>query len=373
MRPVVVHVIDNLGLGGAQRQLVELLKGMPRERYAQQVIGMSTEKNDYAETIRALGIPLTLIPQSGLWSWRTLGDVTRTLRAAQPSIVQTWLFTSDLYGRLAAKIAGVPVLISSVRSVEPDKPRRRVWADRLLNGWTQRFIVNAEAVGKVLSEREWVEPAKIRTIYNGIDLAAFDPARTNGAVRRGIGAGADVPVIGIVGRFAPVKDHATFLRACALAARQLPAARVALIGDGPLRAELEALSTELGLAGRVHFLGNSADAAEAFAALDLVVVSSLYEGCCNVILEAMAMNKPVVATAVGGNGELVRPGVTGLLVPARSPEHAAEAIVQILRDPAKARAMGAAGRPIVEAQFSLPRMVEATAAVYDEALAGGGR
>ncbi|PIQ83268.1 MAG: hypothetical protein COV75_08380 [Candidatus Omnitrophica bacterium CG11_big_fil_rev_8_21_14_0_20_63_9] len=360
----LVHIIDNLGRGGAQRQLVELLKGLPRDRYELHVISMSTEKLDYAQTIRKLGVPLTCIPQSGLWSWRTFGEVVGTLRALRPTIVQTWLFTSDLYGRLAARRVDAPVIISTVRSVEPDKPRRRVWADRWLKRWTDAFIVNAQAVGEVLRRRERVSAECIHTIYNGLDLEVFNPARVDGAARRALSLGPSTPAIGIVGRFAPVKDHATFLRAAAIVQRQAPSAQFMLIGNGPLSDSLKQLCQTLRLERHVRFVNNQDDVAEYIAALDAVVVTSLYEGCCNVILEGMAMGKPVIATAVGGNPELVTAGRTGWLVPPRSPEHLAEAILQMIRQPQQARTMGQAGRARIEAEFTLSRMVEQTEGLY---------
>lgn len=381
-RPVsVVHIIDNLGRGGAQRQLVELLKGLPRDRYDSHVISLSMEKLDYAPTIRAMGIPLTCIAQSGVWSWRTLGEVVASLRALRPTIVQTWLFTSDLYGRLAACLcraeqylfdrhgrqarrAGMPVIISTVRSVEPDKPLRRVVADRWLKRWTDAFIVNAQAVGQVLTQRERVAAERVHTIYNGLDFQVFNPARVDGVVRRTLSLDGTMSVIGIVGRFAPVKDHATFLRAAAVVQRHAPSARFMLIGDGPLAPSLRALCRALQLESQVHFVGNQEDVAASVAACDAIVVTSLYEGCCNAILEGMAMGKPVIATAVGGNPELVTGGRTGWLVPPRSPAHVADAMLQMLRDPQQARAMGRAGRARIEADFTLSRMVEQTESVY---------
>ena len=313
-------------------------------------------------------MPVTLIEQSGKWSWQAYRLLVRAIRSAQPDIVHTWLFTADLYGRLAAWRAKVPVIISAVRSVEPDKPWHYVLADRLLRFVTDAFTVNAKAVGEVLTRRERVPPSKIHTIYNGIDLGALDPSIVDGAVRQQLAVGKGAPLIGIVGRLAPVKDHATFLRAAALVLRRVSSAQFVLVGDGPLRAELKRLVHLLDIEPSVHFLGNQTNMAEVIGALDLVVVSSTYEGCCNAILEGMAMAKPVVATAVGGNPELVSPGKTGVLVPPSDSAQLAEAIVKLIKDPQRAVAMGAAGRKRVEARFSLQRMVEETGRLYQHLL-----
>ncbi len=360
----ILHVIDDLGLGGAQRQLVELLKGLKEKNTPLEVIALSTEKTDYAQSVRDLGIPLTLISQSGKWSWSAFFTLKRALKRSRPDIVQTWLFTADLYGRIAAKMSGVPVIISTVRSVELDKPAHYVLADRLLNRWTDRFIVNAKAVGDVLTEREKVSREKIDLIYNGLDLTGLDPAKQDGFFRKKHGLSAGIPVIGIVGRLAPVKDHETFLKAAALAAADLPEAVFVVVGGGPLKATLESQAKRLGLSSRVRFLESQLQVAEVYSGLDLLVVSSLYEGCSNVVLEAMAMGKPVIATSVGGNPELVIQGKTGLLVPPKDAGLLAQRIKEMVLQPQKRLEMGRQARLMVKERFTLGRMVDQTEAVY---------
>lgn len=362
--PKILHVIDDLGLGGAQRQLVELLKGLKQKNYPLEVIALSTEKTDYAQAIRDLGIRLTLVPQSGKWSWSAFFTLKKEIGESRPDIVQTWLFTADLYGRIAAKMSGVPVIISTVRSVEPDKPVHYVFADRLLNRWTDRFIVNAKAVGDVLAEREKVSREKIDLIYNGLDLNGLDPAKEDGFFRNKYGLSAGIPVVGIVGRLAPVKDHETFLKAAALASVDLPEAIFLVVGGGPLKSKLELQAKDLGISSRVHFMESHPRVAEIYSGIDLLVVSSLYEGCSNVVLEAMAMGKPVIATSVGGNPELVIQGRTGLLVPPRDAQLLAQRIKEMVLQPQKRLEMGRQARLMVEERFTLGRMVDQTEAVY---------
>jgi len=364
-RPITVAcVIDHLDAGGAQRQLVELVRHLPRERFAASVISLSTDRIELVEALRRDGVPVVTIPQAGTWSWRCFGRLVRHLRRLQPDIVYTWLFTADLYGRLAARLVRVPVVISAVRSVEPDKPRRYVAVDRLLAKITDAFTVNARAIADVLARRERIARSKIHFVPNGVDLSTFDPARANGALRRRLQIASEAPVIGIVGRLVPVKDHATFLQAAVRVAREQPQARFLLVGRGPLRQEMEQLAIALGLGSRVHVLDAEARMPEVFASLDIAVVSSRYEGCSNVILEAMAMGKPVVATAVGGTPEFVAPGETGLLVPPQDPERLGDALLALVQDRARAERMGQAGRAVIEARFSVQRMAEETAAVF---------
>jgi len=365
-RPLrVAYVIDDVGIGGAQRQLLELARHLPAGECEATVIALSTVKQELAGSFRDAGVPLVLIPQSGKWSWRCLLTLYRTLTRIHPDVVHTWLFTADLYGRLAAWMTGVPVIMSAIRSVDPGKPPHYVAMDRFLRRLTHGFTVNAGIIGDVLRQREGVPPSMVHTVYNGVDLRRFHPATVNGEVRQRLGlrdhAGR---IIGIIGRLSPEKDHATFLQAAELVCRRQPDAAFLIVGEGPLRAELEHLAGRLKLASQVSFVPNQADMEEIFAALDVLVVSSHYEGCSNVILEAMAMRKPVVATAVGGNPELVIDGETGFLVPARSPEPLAEAILEVLGDPARARTLGEAGRRRVEERFSMERSVTDTLELY---------
>ena len=364
----IVFVVDDLNLGGAQRQLVELVIALPRDRYEAHVISLSGTKCACVEALRAGGIAFTCIAQSGKWSWSAFLRLYGALRRLRPALVHTGLFTADLYGRLAARLAGVPIVVSTVHSVDLDKPSRYVIVDRLLRRLTDRFITTAGAVRTVLGEREGVPAQRTTVIYNGVNLREFSPASSNGHLREELGWSGGEPLIGIVGRLAPVKDHETFLYAAALVRQAVPRARFVIVGDGPLRIALHHLVDRLDLGGHVRLTGSRAEVASVYDALDLLVVSSRYEGCCRVILEAMAMGKPVIATAVGGNPELVLAGQTGLLVPPEDPRHLADAILELLDYPERARAMGRAARHRAEQRFSLERMVEETDRVYQELL-----
>ncbi|MBI3009980.1 MAG: glycosyltransferase, partial [Candidatus Omnitrophica bacterium] len=272
-------MIDDLGLGGAQRQLVELLRGLASLGYEQQVVSLSRTKDDYAQTIRQMNIPLTLIPHVGMWSWETLGRLSELFHQMRPTVVHTWLFTADLYGRLAAHFSNVPIIISTVRSVEPDKPRHYVWADRVLKRWTHHFIANAEAVGEVLFQREGVAREKISVIRNGVDTQHFSPQPSDDILRTHLGALPEQPLIAIVGRLAPVKDHATFLHTAALVLRQLPNCRFTVIGNGPLKASLQQWVQRKDMEHAVKFAEGRSDMSPIYAACDVIVVSSRYEGC----------------------------------------------------------------------------------------------
>jgi glycosyltransferase involved in cell wall biosynthesis len=239
---------------------------------------------------------------------------------------------------------------------------------RLASRLAARVVVNALAI-RDLCLAEGVAPERIAVIRNGVDLDAFD---------RGAAAGAGLPPapgplgVNVANLHHPVKGHEDLLRAFAAVRRELPAARLALVGGGERRPLLERLAGELGLAEAVRFTGQRLDVPAIVARADVVVSASHAEGISNAILEGMAARRPVVATAVGGSPELVADGETGLLVPPRAPGALAAALVALLRDPARARAMGEAGRARAAREFGLDRMRAAYDALYTGMLGVGG-
>jgi glycosyltransferase involved in cell wall biosynthesis len=379
---------------------------MPKERCRLSIVSLSTVKTSYVGELRGAGVEVALIPQRGAWSWGTFLALRRVLRAQRPDLVHTWLFTADLYGRLAALAAGVPRIVCAIRNTIDDMPWHHRIVNRALARWTSRITVNAAAIIPGLVRTLGVPEERIIVIPNGIDLAAFpavwspsgkpeaplrrpstslgttprpvvgdipsDPEQgrggvegsVNGAYRSEWRVPSEGRIVAMVARFAPQKDHRTFLEAARLVAAEAPEACFVLVGDGPLRADIERRADELGLTPRTRLAGPRRDVWALLHHVDVCVLSSLYEGSSNVILEAMAASRPVVATDVGGNRELIADGETGRLVPKRDPVTLARAILDVLRDPARAQAMGAAARRRVEAQFSLQATVQRTEALY---------
>jgi glycosyltransferase involved in cell wall biosynthesis len=219
-------------------------------------------------------------------------------------------------------------------------------------------------------EQTGVSPEKVVTIYNGVDAENFSTSgtRTTGQVLQPFGIPTDVPLVGSVGRFRPQKGYADLLVAMKQVKENAPTARLLLVGDAELQADLEAKAMSLGLDEVVTFAGVRTDVPEILTALDVFVLASLWEGMPNAILEAMAAGLPVVATAVGGTPEVVVDGVTGLLVPPRDPTALAQAITRLLDDPDLRQRMGRAGRERVLQHFSVEQMVKRTQTLYEQLL-----
>jgi glycosyltransferase involved in cell wall biosynthesis len=222
--------------------------------------------------------------------------------------------------------------------------------------------VTAEAVGRRLASH----PSKVRRVYNGVDLARFNPGPSPRGLRRSLQVPEEVPVILSVGRFVAYKGYEHLLEAAKIVHGTRPDVQWILVGDGELKSQLQKQCHDLGLEDIVHFTGWREDIADLLATSSLFVLPSLGEHFGRVLIEAMAMAKPVVATNAGGVPEIVTDRETGLLVPPAQPGQLAECVRVILHDPALARRMGAAGRQRAEQVFSLTQHARSMEAVYTD-------
>jgi len=300
--------------------------------------------------------------------------MARLFRAYRPDVVHTrnWTCIDAIIG---ARLARVPVVIHGEHGREASDPegrnafRRRV--RRLLSPLVTEFVTVSRDLARWLTSDVGILPAKITQIYNGVDTDRFSPGNRHEA-RESLGLPRGPIVMGTVGRLDPVKDHRGLIEAFhGLAGRQ--DTQLLIVGDGPCRPELERLTGELGLRGRVRLLGERDDINVILRALDVFILPSLGEGISNAILEAMATGLPVVATRVGGNSELVDDGVSGFLVPSRSTGSLAAALQRYVDDPALIRRHGDGGRIRTLKQFSLSRMFAAYDALYSRVLAKASR
>jgi glycosyltransferase involved in cell wall biosynthesis len=376
----VLYVIGTLDIGGTEGQLVQLVTRLDR-RYFEPVVCCLTSSGPHHRTLEAAGIPVKIIGFEGFRMFRRpvqvareLSRLVRFLRAERPAIVHAFLFWAYVIGAFAARAARVPVVIASRRSLGCFKEGvlHHLWLERLATRITDVIVANSEAVKADVVRQERVAAARVRVIHNGVDPGPPVPS-----IERGLGEHLGIPsdssAVGVVARLIDYKGHRYFLQACCAVRQRHPRAVFLLVGDGPEAAPLVARVRELGLDAVVRFLGTRMDVARILTVLDVVVLPSLEEGFPNVVLEAMAAGKPVVASRVGGVPEAVVHGETGLLVPPADPQALAEAIATLLDDPARAQRMGRAGRDRVITWFGMDRMVQETERLYHEILAQAAR
>lgn len=365
-RPRVLQLIDGLNVGGAEVLLCDLVRYLRDEGYPISV-GYSTP-GPLVERLQALQVPLTCLPRRARIDPTLYQGMVQLIRREKPDLVHTHLFKSDLHGRLAARSCGVPWVVSTCHNNDG-------WAQNKLLGWlygrtnllADRVIAVSEEVRDYQVTHTYTPFEKFTVINNGVDVSRFTDQEKAGAdLRVELGINPSAPVAGIIGRLTPQKDHASFLRAAALITKDLPKARFLIVGDGPLRKDLQSQATSLGLEKNLIFCGIRQDIPAVLAAIDLLVFSSKWEGLPITLLEGMAAARPVVSTNVGGVAGVICDEVTGLLVPPADPAALASACLQLLRDPKMRELLGKAGLSRVREQYSLQSMLRRTISLYEE-------
>ena len=282
-------------------------------------------------------------------------------------IVHAHMYTANLWGRMAGLLAGVPILVTTEHNplYEP-RPRSRYYPERILTPVTDRIIAVARTVKDSLVRFDNAPEDKITVIYNAIEAERFRIPIDVAEKKRSLGIDPGRPIVGNVARHFEVKGQRYLIEAVAQVRACVPDVVFLLVGDGPDRGELVRLADSLGVSESVVFAGMRADVDEILQVVDLFTLSSLGEGLCMAILEAMAAGKAVVATEVGGNPELVAHGQTGLTVPSKDPKALAEALIELLSDGERRLAMGRTAMEIIDRKFSMAECVARTEALYEE-------
>ena len=370
----VLHVITGLNTGGAEAMLAKLCGAMDKIRFPSRVVSL-LPPGPLEPVVRATGVPVDSLGLSrGTPNPGALFRLVSIMRDWRPDIVQTWLYHADLLGLMAARAAGTGRVVWNLRCSNMDfdnsgrLTRLVVKGNAKLSRLPAAVVANSSmAVG--VHRKLGYAPKRFEVIPNGFDLVRYAPDPGAGpALRAELGVPADAPLVGMIARFDPQKDHATLLHALSELTVDLPDAHLVLCGDEvddnnePLRSQVDAL----GLRGNVRLLGRRPDIPRIAAALDVGVLSSAYgEGFPNVVGETMACGVPCVATDTGDCAAVV--GDTGLVVPPRNPRALAEAVVSLLTMPSDQRAtLGRAARQRISDQYSLSAIAERYQALYTE-------
>jgi len=356
----ILFIIDSLGPGGTQRQLYYLVKEIDKRAFSVSVYNLGAEKDFYVEPIRRESVTLVTIPQRGKFDARCFFKLLRCIREESPHVVETLLFTADCYGRITAKLANVPVILSSQRSVDLGSELRYLSVDKLLAGITSGFIANSEAAKSFLVKRVGVRSDKICVIHNGVtpDVVACEEDRCG--IRKSLRIDAEDRVIGMIARYKFPKDHVTFLKMARIVLAKREKTHFILLGFGHLRPKIEEMAKQWQLSDKISFLECTREVCRIYSIIDIAVLSTLNESCSNVILESMAAGKPVIATNVGGNAELVEDGITGFLVDPEDADAMADKVAYLADNAHIAISMGAAGKKRIESRFSVAEMVVRT-------------
>jgi sugar transferase (PEP-CTERM/EpsH1 system associated) len=369
--PLIIHVIYRLAVGGLENGLVNLINRMPVDRYRHAIVSL-TDISEFSQRIIRPDVDCVALHKRPGHDVRMLRDLWRLFRERRPTIVHSRNLAA-LDAQLPAWLARVPVRIHGEHGRDvhdlDGHSRRYRWLRRGFRPLIHRYVPLSRDLEAYLRGPVGIPAGRIRLICNGVDTERFRPAVTRAKALPPGFAGEDSLIIGTVGRLEPVKDQLTLVKAFVELVRRSPEGgrlRLVLVGEGSLRAAIEALLAETGLAQQVWLAGARDDVPALMAALDLFVLPSLAEGISNTILEAMACGLPVVATRVGGNAELVEEGRTGFLVARGDPTAMATALAGYVHDSGLRRDHGAAARQRIEEQFSLDGMVARYTDLYDE-------
>lgn len=361
----IAHVSAHLQFGGKENGVVNLVNGLDPNIF-ESYIFTYVKGGPLAQRVDPSRCRVVELGDKLGGDYRLYFKLAREFWRYHIHIAHTHSWATLMEGMIGAKLAAVPIIIHGEHGTMQTESKLHIFVQRWFWRRTDLMLSVSEVLRENLHRTFDFPKERIQVVRNGVDLSRFDFSRNGVDYRARLGLPPEALVFGAVGRLVPVKAYPVLLKAAKLVFREIPAAHLAIVGDGPLRHELVHLARDYNMMDRVHFLGARKDVSEILRALDVYVLCSESEGMSNTILEAMASGRPVVATAVGGNPELVVDGETGLLVPPNHPHHLATALAKLLREPARRQCLGQRGRQRVEERFSLESMVRNYARVYAE-------
>ena len=402
----ILFIIDSLRhVGGAEHQLVQLIEKSDKDIFDISICILDSRYTELLGRIKKASVRLYIIPQGGFFDPLCLLRLCMLVRSLCPDIINTFLYTAEFYGRLAGVFQGTNIIINSVRNIDLWKKRRNILADRFLEKHTEHFTANSRAVKDYLLRKYNIREDKISVIYNGVELNRFNPSAENHGLKFGdecfsaSGGGFDsieqysegdfdrkqkgIPGFSPVGstkdgfnserlldivparkiilniaRFSPQKDHNTLINAAKIILQKRQDVFFILIGRGESKSAARTCIEKAGMKNFFLLLDETRKPQYFYGIAYLSLLTSLYEGFNNFLLESMSCGLPVVATSVGGNPELVIDGKTGFLVPSENPGEAAEKVLFLLDNPDTARQFAVEARKSVEEKFTIEKMTD---------------
>lgn len=344
-KPVrVMFVTPCFGFGGLERVIIDIVTNIDRSRFIPSFCTLMVPDPDMFRNIEQLGLPCTILDKGEGFNYSLVFRLARLLKSERIDLVNSHDIGATLYAAPAALLAGIGRVLHTDHSQILTRKRYADFYRRVLRWMVTHNIAVSQDLADFLVSECRVRPAKVSMIPNGIDVQRFAEVGDVTGLRNKLGIADHKQIIGTIGRLMEQKGTEHLVRAYALLARKNPDAVLVIVGDGELRGSLERLARDLGVDDGVVFTGIREDVPELLHLFDIFVLPSLWEGQPITIMEAMAAGKPVVATSVGGNAEILRQGDLGVLVPARDPGALSDAIERLLKDRAMARQLGERAR-----------------------------
>ncbi len=377
MRHNLLYVIDNLEFGGGERGFSQLINRLSAERYKSRVACLPT--GVFVEKIEGSGALIKPVDVRNRSNFKIILQLIGLMKEQKIDIVHSQGARADFFARVASKLAKAPFNISTVQmpiggfDVNLIKKFVYIVLDRFSACVVDRFVVTSDTLKKTMIENHGIKPHRIVRIYNGVEVDEYcmtyeKMASRRSRFRKESGIGDKAPIVGVIGRLVWQKGFKYFVDAIPEVLNKFKQARFLIVGEGVLKDELEEKCKRLKLADKIIFSGFRSDIKDIFASIDIFVMPSLLEGLPMVLLEAMAMAKPIVATDIDGIKEILVDGEAGLLVPPKESNELSEAIIDLLIHRDQAYQMGLAARKIVEERFEIDIMVQKVEEVYDDLL-----
>ncbi len=365
----IVILIDSFTTGGAQTQILEFLKNRNRTDFEYWLINLDDKVQTLTQAFTDQNVHILHIDHHGFFNPSTILKLTSLFKKIKPDVVQTYLFTADTYGRIAAILSRAPVIVTSIRSLDTWKKNHHLIVDKLLEKFTDQVTINAEAIRPRLKKLWNIKDEKILTIYNGIDLNRFNNPRSSKETRLEFGLTEEDILVGMVGKFRFEKDYESYFQAAALLQPIFPHAYFMAVGNGPKLKEIQHYVKTQTPHVKAVFTDARRDAPDLIHAMDIGVLATHAEGCPNAIMEYMAASKPVVSSNVGGCKELVVHNETGFLLEDKDVRAYAAHIRTLIESESLRQKMGKAGRARIESEFSTRALTEKTEGLYRSLIA----
>lgn len=345
--------------GGAEKQIYALARGLDKNKYKVFVVSLDCWGKASRELIESTGCQLDIFKVVRIYGISGLIQGIRFysfLRQHQIKIIVTYHFSSDMWGTFWGHWAGVPIMMSNRRDMGFWRNAWHVKAYRLMNHWVKKIVVNAQSIKQMVIDTEGVAPENIEVIYNGVHFSQVK----NNSIHKSIDLKIKEQdtVIMHVANLKPVKGHRYLIEAFAGIVKEFPQTKLILIGKDELNGEIQGMVSSFNIQDKVLFLGKRDDIPQLLNLADICVLTSLSEGMSNAIMEYMAAGKPVIATRVGGNPELVKDEFNGLLVDKENAQQLKEALLKLLQDPSKRKIMGDNGLLRAHREFAMEAMIK---------------
>jgi L-malate glycosyltransferase len=364
----VVHVMPQIGIGGAEMQLYALIINSDPQVATHEVLYYSDSLDDEGfKLYTEAGIKYARIPRNKKRPIKFLRDLAAAIKARKPDIVHCWLNSGNIWGRWAAMLAGAKHIIVAYRSLLVGYAKIVKFLEQFTKNRVHN-LANSRACAKFVAEKLGVAQEKFDVIYNGLEIEKFNLPDRRSELFASFNIPSDAKIVTMVGRLMQPKNYPMFIETARMAREHKLPLHFIVVGTGNMRNELEAMVRKFNIEKFVHFTGIRNDIPEILASSDIFFFTTMSESLPNALLEAMAANLPVITTNFGSAGELIENGVNGTIIPINDVNAAVAALKSYLDNPSKARQFAAAARAFVEQRFSMQAMVNNTLQFYHNIL-----